>query len=103
MYICENCKEEFSEPEIKTIEEPCEYWGAQVSAYLHIETCPFCGSEDIEEVQACEICGHATSDFFRHFCDFCHKNFEYDLTQIKHDYKITQEQLEDLITEHFGW
>lgn len=103
MWICTDCKEEFSSPNQTVYEEPCEYWGAQVSETIVVQTCPYCGSEDIEEVQACQICGSATPSYDKDFCEQCHRDFEGDLEQLKHDYKIDQDQLKDLITEHFGW
>lgn len=103
MYKCNSCKEGIKEPVVEIYREESEYFGRPVYEPITIYKCPHCGSDDIEEVQACEICGSATSDYFKHFCDFCHTNLEYDLEKIKEQYKLTQDKLEDMIAEHFGW
>ena len=48
MIICGECEKRFDEEEIKTVSECVgEYWG--VPAYQDYGTCPFCGSDCIEE------------------------------------------------------
>jgi DNA-directed RNA polymerase subunit RPC12/RpoP len=103
MYVCQECGEEFKELKIHTIEEPSEYWGRPVVEQINIGVCPYCGSEDIKEVQICEICGRPTSDYFSHYCDDCQRDLGRKFDRIKEQYKIDQDQLEELIAEHFGW
>lgn len=52
--ICNNCESEFDDPRV--LAEPAgEYFGTP--GYVHIEVCPICGSDDIEESARCPICG----------------------------------------------
>ena len=54
MYFCNECKGTFEEPK-ETEDFTSEYWGAVVH---HTTTvCPFCGSEEIDEMNKCDICG----------------------------------------------
>lgn len=59
MYYCQECKEEFEEPnkERKTFES---YYGVDhlfnSSHDFILETCPFCGSDAIEEMKKCDRC-----------------------------------------------
>lgn len=103
IYRCLDCNETFREPELKVYEEPSEYWGAQVSEEIVIELCPHCGSEDIDKVNECQICGNPTESIGRQFCDDCNKFFDRILEDIEYELKIDNDQLQDLITEHFGW
>lgn len=54
MRICEDCKETFENGEIK-LDFTSEAWGRLVKHYKIV--CPYCGGDDIEEMDKCEICG----------------------------------------------
>ena len=101
MYLCTNCKEEFREPDLRTYEEPSEYWGRPVSEKFTVAMCPHCASEDIEEVNECKICGHATIDTFSSFCRDCHDDLSKKLTELQDRYRIDYYTLQDFIAEHF--
>lgn len=52
-YICNECGENFDEPEIESTTYE-DYYGVGSDFigknYLEVEICPYCGSEDIDEV-----------------------------------------------------
>ncbi len=50
MFICEDCGDMFSEPEIATEIEHYEYWGANITHKHHYIACPSCGSYYINEM-----------------------------------------------------
>lgn len=53
MYKCENCGEEFEDP--NNVEDfSSEYFGRMVTHYTNV--CPCCGSDDFQEMDKCEIC-----------------------------------------------
>lgn len=54
MYYCQNCGAEFERP-ARCREAVGEYMGR--TAYEDFEACPNCGSEEIDEMKKCEICG----------------------------------------------
>ena len=60
MYYCNNCKEEFEEPNRKNITFE-EYYGVDHlfpnSNRMDILVCPNCDDEDIEEMKTCDNCG----------------------------------------------
>ena len=101
IYKCQSCGEEFREPDRKSYEEPSEFWGAPVSETFVVEMCPRCASEDIEEVNECIVCGHATDDIFKYYCSDCHDEIGKYLEQIQETFGIDHEQLKDFISEHF--
>ena len=103
MYKCRECGEGFSEPRLETHDEWSEYWGRPVAETLVVEYCPMCGSEEIEEVNECKICGSATKDIFSEYCDDCHADLSKALEAIEHDFGIDYESLQDMLAEHFGW
>jgi len=49
MVRCTCCNEEFEEDEIRQRSDNVgEFWGQ--AAYMNVDVCPYCGSEDLEEV-----------------------------------------------------
>jgi len=60
MHYCTNCNKEFDEPRIeKTTYE--DYFGV-VNEFknhhsMNLEKCPYCGSDEIEEMETCDNCG----------------------------------------------
>ena len=63
MIICGECGKRFGEEEIKTVSECVgEYWG--VPAYQDYGTCPFCGSDCIEEEKYRLMVDGTTEDTF---------------------------------------
>lgn len=64
MYYCEHCENVFDEPERKEITFEDFYGVDHLFSSSHrmtLSVCPGCGSEDIEEMQKCEIC----EEYFR--------------------------------------
>ena len=60
MYYCENCREEFDEPRIeKTTYEDFYEIGAEFpnKTEMNLEKCPYCGSDEFEEMETCDKCG----------------------------------------------
>ena len=54
MYICMNCQTMFDSP--NEVEDfTSEFWGARVRHMTSV--CPYCGSDDFDEMDKCEICG----------------------------------------------
>lgn len=100
MYRCLDCKEHFRDPREERVEEWSEFWGRPVAEVIVRDRCPYCGSEDITEVNECEACGEPTE---RIFCDECHRELDEYLDAIKYAFKIDHDQLQELIVEHFGW
>ena len=91
------------EPHTRSYEEPSEYWGAQVSETFVVEMCPRCGSEEIEEVNECVICGHATGSVFKEFCLDCHDDLSKKLKYLQLYFRLDYDTLKDMIAEHFEW
>lgn len=67
MYICERCQETFDFPNVET-DFTSEYFGRPVNHKIGV--CPYCGSEEIEEMDKCEVCGEWT-DPGEELCDNC--------------------------------
>ena len=60
MWYCNDCKSEFEEPQ-RTRESFEEFYGVSHlfpdNHYFIHETCPKCGSDEIEEMRECDYCG----------------------------------------------
>lgn len=102
MLRCQECGDVFREARLKTYDEPSEYWGAQVSEKWTVETCPSCGSDELEQVKPCPSCGEMVR-MDESFCDECHKELSEKLDEMQHFFGISYEDLQDMIAEHFGW
>lgn len=65
MYYCNNCKEEFEEPNRKNITFE-EYYGVDHlfhdSNRMDLLVCPNCGDDDIEEMKKCDYCEEWTRE-----------------------------------------
>lgn len=60
MYYCEDCKNEFDEPEIEKTTYEDFYEIASMfpnKNEMILEKCPHCGSENIEDMETCDKCG----------------------------------------------
>ena len=67
MYKCQNCQRTFDSLNCM-IDSYSEYWGASTPLYKSV--CPYCGSDDYEEMDKCEICGEWI-DPGEELCDNC--------------------------------
>ena len=103
MYVCKDCKAAFEEPHTRNVYETHEYWGAPATETFVIETCPECGSEYIEERNACKSCGMPTEDRAKEYCPDCHKDLALELERLQARYRLNSRELEDFIAEHLGW
>lgn len=56
MYQCSRCGSTFDSPDLAR-DFTSEYFGQLVTHY--VDTCPRCGSTEIEEMDHCVICGEA--------------------------------------------
>lgn len=64
MWLCNDCKNEFTEPKMRKTTFESEYGVSHLFPTSHeytIKECPVCGSDDIEEMVQCDRC----EEFFR--------------------------------------
>lgn len=103
MYYCMDCGAEFDLPE-RHREDVGEYMGR--TAYEDFYACPFCGSEEIDEMMKCEICGEhvpyhkMAAGVRRDVCEDCCRELETAAAAILYkelsaeDYEIIAEWLD---------
>lgn len=93
MFQCQNkhCKKFFEDPIMSKVEPD--------TGYCEL-TCPHCGSDDFEDANLCP-CGmnHTTEDF----CEDCYEQVRLSLDKLKEDLGFTQDDFEQIISNHFGW
>lgn len=93
MFKCRErkCGKLFSEPVVANVEPDTGY--AEVC-------CPHCGSDDFEDANLC-ACGmnYTTEDF----CEDCHEQVRLALNKLKDDLGFSQDDFEQIISNHFGW
>lgn len=88
MYYCQNCGTEFERPDRRR-EAVGEYMGR--TAYQDFDACPSCGSEEIDEMKKCEICGEhvpkhkMASCVTRDVCEDCCRELEEVAARVLHD------------------
>lgn len=66
MWLCNDCKNEFTEPKMRKTTFESEYGVSHLFPTSHectIKECPVCGSDDIEELRECDICGEYVPDY----------------------------------------
>ena len=98
MWYCEYCKKFFDEPAMYTE----GHRGMDSDHFYQEAQCPTCGETWIEEVHECRVCGDPCMPH-NEFCDDCHDSLGFYLRTIKEKFKITEEDLQDMIVEHYGW
>lgn len=91
MFKCKDCGNFFKEPNRTPMEED--------TGYVE-QTCPHCGSDYFEEAHACPICGEPTTE---DFCQGCYDIVKEGLEALKEKLGATQDNLEQIIVNHFGW
>lgn len=69
MYKCMNCQQMFDSPNC-VLDSVSEYWGA--TAHHYTSVCPFCASDEYEEMDKCEVCGEWI-DPGEEICENCHE------------------------------
>lgn len=90
MYKCSHCKNYFQTP-TEMYEADTGYRGYR---------CPHCGDDEFEDAHECPICGDLTTE---DYCSDCYQQVNAVLSQLKSDMGMTQEQLEDIVSNNFGW
>jgi hypothetical protein len=93
---CRNCKEYFDEDAlvVTPMEEETGYVG---------QFCPHCGSDHVDETYQCKCCGEDRADSPGGFCDNCREQLAEELEELQKRFDITAEELEDMISEHYGY
>ena len=97
MYYCRDCNTEFERPkEVK--DKHSELNGMGGVTYETFCVCPNCGSDWIEEMEKCEMCGEWSVDlelFGRtDICDECRKKIEAKLIDLR-DYIQAEGDIDD--------
>lgn len=101
MFKCNDCKEMFDTPEIRS-ENMGEFWGTP--AYEQYGVCPICGSDDFDEMKKCPVSGEymdSSEDYAKGVIEWGEDLFS---RMIKHvqdtwqcDYKSAKEFLGDIM------
>lgn len=68
MYLCNNCENTFSEPEVEYNYHPYGMGEAREEWYV----CPYCHDTDYGEAEECERCGKLVTDLHLGLCDCCY-------------------------------
>lgn len=98
-YKCKRCGSVFDEP-VPIVEG---YKGMNSDHYAVVGlVCPECHSEDLEEGNRCKSCGEF-AEGLNNYCKECHDDLEWYLTKAQRELNLNRDQLEEIITEHFGW
>lgn len=87
---CINCHESV------TVEEEHDY-----ETNYHHYTCPECGNDDLQGITIC-ACGNEKGESEK-FCHSCVTDVTQTLTEFRDDHGMTQDDLEEIIADHFGW
>ena len=77
-YVCDNCGEVFREDEADYyLDDPSPRGISLPSGYIRIDTCPWCGSEDLSTAPICECCENPhNGKKSEYFCPSCFEAFE---------------------------
>lgn len=91
MFKCKDCGRFFEQPIVCEMEKD--------TGYVE-QTCPHCGGDYFEEAHACPLCGEPTTE---DFCQDCYDIVKEGLEALKEKLGATQDNLEQIISNHFGW
>lgn len=91
MFKCKDCGRFFEKPIVCEMEKD--------TGYVE-QTCPYCESDYFEEAHACPLCGEPTTE---DFCQGCYDIVKEGLEALKEKLGATQDNLEQIISNHFGW
>lgn len=94
MYKCNRCGYLFEEP-IRRVERHREV------DYMDAEwfyQCPNCGSGNYDEAGMCEKCGEYHSNDGP-LCDDCREDLIYEIRELGGKYRITEDELKDVLEE----
>ena len=97
MHKCNRCGAEIQEPAVERWGE----WHQEISAmeYRVRDICPYCGSADSEEGNACEICGAFTPKGFD-YCDWCKAESSVYIRACMERFKVPMDTAIDLMVEY---
>lgn len=83
MYICDDCNRVFYEPSKHKEDYGWDTEYGRNSAWQTESCCPYCGSENYEEAEDCDICGRTflTDDLYitnglTYVCPDCYEKME---------------------------
>lgn len=101
MYECRNCGGQFYSPVIE-YDDPSPAGVGLPSGAYSTETCPNCGSDDIEEANECPACGswHIRDGAL---CPDCFDRIGEGLEELRKDLNLTEDDFEEEIVRHYGW
>ena len=77
MMICRECGRTFTAPKVRT-----EYTGVSSEVWhekFEYDTCPYCGSDEVQEAVRCDYCGEWSEDWT---CEDCKVTISKFLTNI---------------------
>lgn len=97
---CVECERFFDEP-VVSYDDPSPADVDLPQGQYAYNTCPHCGSDWIEESKKC-TCGNDVQIGI-HFCDECKDVFGEHINQIKRELNLSQDEVEELVAEYFGW
>lgn len=92
-YYCLDCGETFAEDETKYVEE---WQGDDLhGGYIDRPICPYCNSENFDEIAECEVCG-APSDICH--CGLCEECYQATIEQFEEwaSENLTTEEYQEL-------
>lgn len=90
---CEDCGKPVS------VEELTEYEDGFV--FYHELKCNECGGDQLVGIKTC-ACGNEMSENDE-FCSNCYYDLNQALTEFRDDHRLSQDQLEEIVANFFGW
>lgn len=93
MFRCRDCRRYFNEPVVTSPEQ-------DTGAYDVL--CPHCGGDDLEDAEQC-ACGMNNIPKTHEFCEDCYEKVRLSMDRLKEDLGYSQEDFEQIISNHFGW
>lgn len=101
MYQCRRCDGQFNAPEMN-LDDPSPAGVGLPSGAYRYERCPYCGGYDIEETRECPSCeGNHIRDGI--LCDDCAKWLADELEKMRVTLRLSVDDFQDEIANHFGW
>lgn len=104
MYICKDCGYVFEEPVVE-YDDPSPAGVSLASGAYEYESCPHCGSDDIDGAEVCACCGewYDGTKNSKIVCGDCYEDIEQELEAIRKGHNLSKDDFEEVITEIFGW
>lgn len=74
--------------------------------FYYTEECSVCCDDGLVEIAECPLCGDEMGEHDK-FCSTCNDDvmsgINQTLTEFMEKYKLSVDQLEDVVADHFGW